>query len=66
MEKPIQYTRYMWENSLKQILDYIETMEKKLDYLKKEIEGYRLFNSEVRHLGSLTKEAKNLYRRCKV
>jgi hypothetical protein len=26
----------------------------------------RLFNSEVRHLGSLTKEAKNLYRRCKV
>jgi len=45
MEKPFQYTRYMWENSLKQILDYIETMEKKLDYLKKEIEGYSLNES---------------------
>ena len=42
MEKPIQYIRYSWENSLKQILDYIEVMEKKLEYLKKEIEGYSL------------------------
>ena len=39
------YIRYMWENSLKQILDYIETMEKKLEYLKKEIEGYSLNES---------------------
>ena len=39
------YIRYMWENSLKQIMDYIETMEKKLEYLKKEIEGYSLNES---------------------
>ncbi len=39
------YIRYMWENSLKQILDYIETMEKSTDYLKKEIEGYNLSRS---------------------
>ena len=45
MEKPIQYTRYMWENSLKQILDYIEVMEKNTDYLKEEIEGYSLSRS---------------------
>ena len=45
MEKPMGYIRYMWENSLKQILDYIETMEKKLEYLKKEIEGYNLSRS---------------------
>ena len=45
MEKPIQYTRYMWENSLKQILDYIEVMEKNTDYLKEEIEGYNLSRS---------------------
>jgi len=45
MEKPIQYTRYMWENSLKQILDYIEVMEKNTDYLKEEIEGYNLNRS---------------------
>ena len=42
MEKPFQYTRYMWENSLKQIMDYIETIEKKLECLKKEIEGHNL------------------------
>jgi len=45
MEKPMGYIRYMWENSLKQIMDYIETMEKKLEYLKKEIEGYSLNES---------------------
>ena len=45
MEKPFQYTRYMWENSLKQILDYIEVMEKNTDYLKEEIEGYNLSRS---------------------
>jgi len=45
MEKPMGYSRYMWENSLKQIMDYIETMEKKLEYLKKEIEGYSLNES---------------------
>ena len=45
MEKPFQYTRYMWENSLKQILDYIEVMEKNTDYLKEEIEGYSLSRS---------------------
>jgi len=45
MEKSFQPHRYLWENSLKQILDYIETMEKKLDYLKKEIEGYSLNES---------------------
>ena len=45
MEKSFQHHRYLWENSLKQILDYIETMEKKLDYLKKEIEGYSLNES---------------------
>jgi len=45
MEKPFQYTRYMWENSLKQILDYIEVMEKNTDYLKEEIEGYNLNRS---------------------
>ena len=42
MEKPIQYTRYMWEYSSKQIMDYIETIEKKLECLKKEIEGHSL------------------------
>ena len=45
MEKPMGYIRYMWENSLKQILDYIETMEKSTDYLKKEVEGYNLSRS---------------------
>ena len=45
MEKSFQHHRYLWENSLKQILDYIETMEKKLDYLKKDIEGYSLNES---------------------
>ena len=45
MEKSFQHHRYLWENSLKQILDYIETMEKKLEYLKKEIEGYSLNES---------------------
>ena len=45
MEKPMGYIRYMWENSLKQILDYIEVMEKNTDYLKEEIEGYSLSRS---------------------
>ena len=45
MKKPFQHHRYLWENSLKQISDYIEAMEKKLAYLKKEIEGYNLNES---------------------
>ena len=52
------YIRYMWENSLKQILDYIETMEKKLEYLKKEIEGYSLNESYDTYL--VKKGVKNL------
>ena len=36
------YIRYMWEYSSKQIMDYIETIEKKLECLKKEIEGHSL------------------------
>ena len=36
------YIRYMWEYSSKQIMDYIETIEKKLEWLKKEIEGHSL------------------------
>jgi len=42
MEKPFQYTRHLWEYSSKQIMDYIETIEKKLEWLKKEIEGHSL------------------------
>ena len=42
MEKPFQYTRHLWEYSSKQIMDYIETIEKKLECLKKEIEGHNL------------------------
>ena len=42
MERPMVYIRYMWEYSSKQIMDYIETIEKKLECLKKEIEGHSL------------------------
>ena len=42
MERPMGYIRYMWEYSSKQIMDYIETIEKKLECLKKEIEGHSL------------------------
>jgi len=42
MERPMGYIRYMWEYSSKQIMDYIETIEKKLECLKKEIEGHNL------------------------
>ena len=52
MEKPSQHHRYLWENSLKQISDYIEVMEKGTDYLKKEIEGYSLNESYDTYLAN--------------
>ena len=58
MEKPFQHHRYLWENSLKQISDYIEIMEKKLEYLKKEIEGYSLNESYDTYIAK--KYVKNL------
>ena len=59
MEKPMGHIRYMWENSLKQILDYIEVMEKNTDYLKEEIEGYSLSRSYDTYL--VKKSVKKLY-----